>query len=102
MPQRSREPATGKDLADQVALVDAARATLASGAAERALISVRQYQTTYPGGAFRPEVAAIRIEALLKLGRRTEARALAERFPATYGPGLLADRVARMAGLAQP
>jgi outer membrane protein assembly factor BamD (BamD/ComL family) len=102
MPQRARESATGNDLANQVALVDAARAALASGGAERALASVREYQTTYPGGAFRPEVAAIRIEALLKLGRKAEARALAERFPATYGPGLLADRVARMTGMTQP
>lgn len=93
---------TTNELANQIALVDAARAALAAGGPARALSAVREYQATYPAGTFRPEVAAIRIEALLKLGRKTEARALAERFSASYGPGPLADRVARLAGITQP
>lgn len=92
--------ATANELPKQVALVDSARAALVSGDAGRALSSVREYQATYPSGTFRPEVAAIKIEALLKLGRKAEARASAERFAATYGPGPLAERVARLAGLA--
>ena len=100
--QRSRSLTTTNELAQQVALVDGARAALASGDAEHALGIVREYQATYPGGTFRPEVAAIKIEALLKRGRKTEARASAERFAATYGAGPLAERVARLAGIAQP
>jgi hypothetical protein len=100
--QRGRAATTANELAKQVALVDAARAALASGEFERALSIVREYQASYPRGTFRPEVAAIKIEAWLKLGRKTEARAAAERFAATYGSGPLAERVARLAGIAQP
>jgi len=63
---------------------------------------VRGYQAEYPNGTFKPEVAAIKIEALVKLGRKTEARVLAERFSTTYGPGPLADRVARLASVPEP
>jgi hypothetical protein len=87
------------DIAEQIALIDAARVALAGGSAERALTGVRQYQTRYPKGTFRPEAAAIKIEALVNLGRADEARALAERFLAAHGPSPLADRVARLAGL---
>lgn len=97
--QRSRATTSANELPKQVALVDAARAALAAGGAERALSSVREYQAVYPRGPFRPEVAAIKIEALLKLGRKTEARASAESFAATYGSGPLAERVARLAGI---
>jgi outer membrane protein assembly factor BamD (BamD/ComL family) len=87
------------DLAEQIALIDAARVALAGGSAERALTGVRQYQARYPKGTFRPEAAAIKIEALVKLGRAGEARTLAERFLVAHGPSPLADRVARLAGL---
>ena len=63
---------------------------------------MRDYQTQYPSGTFRPEVAAVKIEALVKLGRMTEARTLAERFVVAYGSGPLAERVARLAHLAEP
>ena len=99
---RLRAGTTASELANQIALVDAARAALAGGDSARALASVRDYQSGYPSGTFKPEVAAIKIEALLKLGRKTEARALAERFSANYGPGPLADRVTRLLGAAQP
>lgn len=99
---RSRGGATENDLHVQTALVDAARAALARGNADRALGLVRDYQTRYPSGSFRPEAAAVRVEALVKLGRSAEARSAAERFIASYGPSPLADRVARLAGLSQP
>lgn len=100
--QRSRTSATASELAEQVALVDAARAALGSGRAEHALGIVYEYQATYPRGTFRPEVAAIKIEALLKLGRKAEARASAERFATAYGPGPLAERVRRLADITDP
>lgn len=92
----------GAELAAQIALVDAARAELAGGGAQRALKLVDQYQARYPSGAFRPEVSAVKVEALMKLGRTVEARALAERFLAAHGPSPLAERVARLAGLPRP
>jgi hypothetical protein len=99
--QRGRGGPTDSDLREQIALVDAARATLARGNADRALGMVRDYQTRYPSGAFRPEAAAVRVEALVKLGRTAEARASAERFVLSYGPTPLSDRVARLAGLSE-
>ena len=99
---RSRAASAESDLSDQIALLDAARSALATGNAARALATVREYQSRYPNGAFRPEAGAVRIEALVKQGRTTEARAAAERFVATHGRTPLADRVARLVGLAQP
>jgi hypothetical protein len=100
--QRGRAGSGSSDLGDQIALVDAARSALGGGDANAALSLVRKYRSDYPSGAFRPEAAAIKIEALVKLGRSSEARNLAERFVTTYGPGPLADRVAHLAGLSQP
>jgi outer membrane protein assembly factor BamD (BamD/ComL family) len=68
-----------------------------SGATERALTLLRRYETTYPGGAFRPEVMALRIETLDDAGRGAEARALAREFLARYPQSPVADRVARVA-----
>jgi outer membrane protein assembly factor BamD (BamD/ComL family) len=85
-----------------MALIDGARNGLASGAADKALTLVRQYQQRYPGGIFDPEAAALRIEALVRLGRSSEARGLAERFVATQPAGPLTERVKAVAGLARP
>jgi len=99
---RARAVAAAGDLGDQVALIDFARAAVSGGAGARALEILRRYQERYPAGSFRPEAAAIKIEALMKLGRESEARALAERFVAEHRGSLLARRVAEVAGLAQP
>jgi hypothetical protein len=99
---RNRPTTTGSDLREQIALVDSARAAIVANAGQRALEALRRYQDKYPAGSFRPETAALKVEALVKLGRRAEARALAERFTSEYGGGPLADRVARIAGLAKP
>jgi hypothetical protein len=90
--------ATNSAISEQIALVDAASAAVSAGAGARALSVLREYQSKYPSGSFRPEVSALRIEALVLVGRRDEARALAERF-VTQNKGPLADRVARVAGL---
>jgi hypothetical protein len=87
------------DLRAEIALVDAARSAVAESADDRALALVDRYEASYPRGTFQPEVAALRIEALVQLGRRVEARALARRFVAAHGDSPLADRVARAAGL---
>lgn len=99
---RGRRGTIAGELANQIAMVDAARSALAAGNAQRALSLARQYQSEYARGAFAPEVSAVKIEALVKLGRMTEARTLAERFVVAYGPGPLAERVARLALIAKP
>jgi outer membrane protein assembly factor BamD (BamD/ComL family) len=85
------------DLRDQIALIDAARTAVKAGSTERALVLLRRYDTNYPGGAFRPEALALRIEALAAGGRGAEARALAREFLARYPQSPLADRVERVA-----
>jgi hypothetical protein len=99
--QRGRESATANALSDELALVDAAHRALSDGDAAGALTLARKYSAEYPKGTFRPEAAAIRIEALVKLGRSAEARRLADKFAASYGPGPLADRIAGLVGASQ-
>lgn len=91
--RRARVASPAQRLRDQTTLIDGARAAVSAGAAGEALGLVRQYQERYPRGVFGPEAAALRIEALVRLGRSVEARALAERFVATQPAGPLTDRV---------
>ncbi|MBN2573904.1 MAG: hypothetical protein JXP73_05000 [Deltaproteobacteria bacterium] len=94
-------PAVGV-LREQIALLDAARVAIADGSSGRALDLLRRYQERYPAGSFLPEAAALKVEALVKLGRNAEARRLAERFVADHRGTVLADRVSRIAGLVRP
>ncbi|HEX3904925.1 MAG TPA: hypothetical protein VH853_18975 [Polyangia bacterium] len=87
---------TSSDLRAEIALVDAARTSVAGGADDRALALVNRYQTNYPRGTFRPEVTALRIEALDHLGRGAQARALAQKFVAAHPDSPLVERVARL------
>ncbi len=99
---RDRLASRSGDLADEIALIDAAREALAAGAPQRALELLRRYQTRYALGNLRPEAAATTIEALVKLGRQAEARALATRFVAQHRGTLLAARVSRLVELSNP
>jgi hypothetical protein len=101
-PTRLRAAAPADEIAGQIALIDAARSALSTGAPDRALDVLGQYQARYPAGSFRPEAVALRIQALAKLGRMAEARALAERFVAEHRGSPLASRVAREVGLSAP
>jgi hypothetical protein len=92
--------ATTSDLRAEIALVDAARSAVATGADARALALLHRYDSSYRAGTFRPEAAALRIEALDHLGRTAQARTLAERFIAAHPDSPLADRVARVTGVA--
>jgi hypothetical protein len=95
-------PARTSGLSEQIALVDAARSAVTAGAGDRALALLRQYREKYPTGSFRPEASVLQIEALAKVGRSMEARALAERFIAEHRSSPLAGRAARAAGLVRP
>lgn len=95
---RSHTATATSDLRDQLSMVGAAHRELSRGQPAGALALSLEYLSKYPNGSFRPEAAAIRIEALVKLGRVTEARALANQFASSYGSGPLADRVATLSG----
>ena len=100
--QRSRAVTAAGDLRDQVGFIDSARTAMSAGSSGRALEILRRYLDRYPAGSFRPEAIALEVEALMKLGREAEARALAERFVAEHRGSLLARRVADVAGLSTP
>jgi hypothetical protein len=95
--RRAPPPAPAADLRDQIALIDAARTAVKTGATDRALALLRRYEANYPAGAFRPEALALRVEALDAGGHGAEARALAREFLARYPQSPVADRVARIA-----
>ena len=100
-PQQRRAPTRTPtdDLRGQIALIDAARAAVSASSGARALDLLRQYQDKYPSGTLRPEAAALKVEALVKLGRISEAQTLAQRFVADYGESPQSDRVLRIANL---
>ncbi len=87
------------DLRAEIALVDAARTAIAAGADDRALSLLQRYDGSFPRGTFRPEAAALRIEALDHLGRAAQARTLASKFIAAHADSPLAERVARLTGV---
>ena len=72
-------------LAAEVALVDRARASLASGSPARALEDLRDYETAFREPRLEPEVLYLRMEAELAAGNQAGARRVAaeslRRFP---------------------
>ena len=72
----------------------AARSALAAGDATRSLAVLDAYEAEFPNGAFSVEVSVLRVEALARAGRMTEARRLGERFLRQHPNGLFARRVA--------
>ena len=86
-PKSANAPgALNDELAQELALVDRARSALRSGNAASALELVSVYERSYKRPRFAPEASALRIEALIALGRRSEAARLARIFMANH-PG---------------
>jgi hypothetical protein len=78
--------ALSDELAQELASVDQARSALRSGNAAAALELVSRYERSYKRPRFAPEASALRIEALIAMGRRAEAARLARVFMANH-PG---------------
>jgi hypothetical protein len=76
--QRDEKAERGVPLAAEVALVDRARATLASGKPARALDELSRYETAFPEPRLEPEVLFLRMEAQLAAGDLARARETAE------------------------
>jgi len=84
--RESDDPAlSNAPLAAEVALVDRARAALASGSPGRALEDLRGYETAFREPRLEPEVLYLRMEAELAAGNEARARDVAaesiRRFP---------------------
>jgi hypothetical protein len=80
----------------ELSLIDEARHAVASGHAQDGLRALDRYDLRYPQGRFGPEATALRVEALLKLGRRAQAVALSDALLRTAPTSPAAARVRRL------
>jgi hypothetical protein len=85
-------------LAQQIAAVDRARASLDTGDTQRARRLVDAYETEYPGGAFTQEAEVVRIDALVREGNRADADRVGKRFLGAYPKSPHATRVRALLG----
>ncbi|MCY1083478.1 hypothetical protein [Archangium lansingense] len=69
---------------EELALLESAYQAVRRGDAGGALAEAERHATRFPEGALAQEREVLAIDALVRLGRRTEAEARAERFRAHY------------------
>jgi len=86
---RAAEPVS---LAQELAALDAARATMARGDSQGALLLLEGYAKTCPQGRLRLEAELLRIDALAKSGQLQVARRRAEAFLRHHPGSVLAAR----------
>jgi hypothetical protein len=91
-------PGSSDALSAELARLDGARKKLAAGQPTGAIEALDAYGREFPRGSLRLEASVLRIEALAKAGRTTEARDRAKRFLAAHPNSVLGARVKRYAG----
>jgi outer membrane protein assembly factor BamD (BamD/ComL family) len=64
----------GSALEVEIAAVDQVKAALAGGDTAEALRQIDAYRKAFPTGSLAAEATAVRVEALVRAGRRAEAR----------------------------
>jgi hypothetical protein len=89
------EKRSSRGLGEQVVTIDRAESALAAGNVSEALRMVDDYESRFPSGSLSQEAAVLRIEALLKQGKREEAVALANRFLAAHPSSPYATKLRR-------
>lgn len=82
-------------LARELAMLDEARIQL-TAEPKTALATLERHRTTFPRGALKLEADVLRVEALLKLGRRADATRLAAALEKADREGLVQDRLKRL------
>jgi hypothetical protein len=87
-PRAEPEPVIGDQLAAERALLDVARARIASGEGQAALDAVTRHDEQFPRGLLTEEREALRIRALIMAGHPDEARARGKRFQEQYPSSL--------------
>jgi hypothetical protein len=85
-------------LAEEVAAIKSAKATLASGNAAQSLKEIDAYRSRFPRGRLAQEATVVRIEALLKSGNQSAAEAAADRFLAANPDSPYSSRVRSLTG----
>ena len=88
-------PAEPAPASETAALADAIRALRVANDPQAALALLDAHQARFPGSPLAPEIAAVRVEALLKTGRPQAALAALDRFPLDRAPGSEAWLVVR-------
>ncbi|MDP3232328.1 MAG: hypothetical protein Q8S33_16565 [Myxococcales bacterium] len=94
-PTKAPPPDEEDALARELALLDVARMEVPS-APTRALATLQEHARRFPKGALGTEADLLRVEALVKAGRRAEAVRLGQRLTAQGATGPLAERVQRL------
>ncbi|MDP1920618.1 MAG: hypothetical protein Q8L14_30525 [Myxococcales bacterium] len=84
------------DLMAELALLDAARTTLAENDPTKALATLSKYDATFPRGTMRTDAQLLRLETLLKAGRRAEAETLGKKLSSATDSELVRERVRRL------
>jgi hypothetical protein len=74
----------GDDLAAQVLALERARTALASGDAARVVTDIEAFHRTYPRSPLAEEADFVRVQALARAGRASDAQRLATEFLARY------------------
>jgi hypothetical protein len=95
-------PADTEQLAEQVALVDRARGALANGDAPGALAALNQYDAQFARRKFAPESLYLRMEALLREGRTSAARDVAQMLVQSYSTSPHAARARQVLAQTTP
>jgi hypothetical protein len=95
-------PLDAERLAEEVALVDRARGALARGDAQGTLKALDDYDAHFSPRKFAPEALYLRMEALLRLGQTSAARAVADRLATNYPSSPNAARARQVLGTSIP
>jgi hypothetical protein len=93
VPRPSSPSDVGDAYALELALLQRARAAVASGNFSTALDAIAEHQRRFPRGKLREEREALRVKALAGLGRYEEARRAAERFREHFPNSVLSPRI---------
>jgi TolA-binding protein len=84
-----------RELGEQVASLDRAGRALAAGEAAEALRLIDEYQARFPTGSLLQEATVVRVDALLALGRRADATAVAATFLSSHPTSPYAAKLRR-------
>jgi hypothetical protein len=77
----------------ELGLLQRARAEVAGGDFAGALVAIGEHERRFPAGRLREEREALRVKALSGLGKKSEARAAAERFKSNYPRSVLSASI---------
>lgn len=95
-PVKKPEADQPDDLMAELVFVDGARKALASKDATAALASLAAYDAKFPRGTMRTDAQLLKLEALLLVGKRSDAEALGKKVTTTTDSELVRERVKRL------